>query len=97
MFAMYFHENINFCTQNTTFSSDLELADKAPEFKTKSRTSTGNYMSINILPSISNIYERRLYNQSQTYYDKTFLKYECGFHNIFHAQHCLVSMKDTRY
>ena len=55
VFAMYFHENINFCSQDTTFSSDLEFADKPPEFKMKPTTSTDNYSSINILPSISKI------------------------------------------
>lgn len=59
---MYFYENINFGIQNTAFSSDLELADKPPEFKMKSMTSKDNYKFINILPSISKIYERCIYN-----------------------------------
>ena len=50
-----------------------------------------NYRPINILPSISKIYERCLNNQSQTYLDKTFSKNEGGFRKRFNAEHCLVS------
>lgn len=74
-----------------TFSSDLELADKPPEFKMKSMTLKDNYRPINILPSISKIYERCLNNQSQTYLDKTFSKNEGGFRKRFNADNCLVS------
>ena len=63
-----------------------------PAFKRKSKTSKGNYKPISILPNISKIYERRLYNQIQTYFDNLLSKYQCGFRKGFNAQHSLVSM-----
>ena len=62
-----------------------------PAFKKKSKTSKDNYRAISILPNISKIYERCLYNQMQTY-DNLLSKYQCGFRRGFNAQHCLVSM-----
>ena len=92
MFARYFHKNINFCIENSIFPSDLKVADVTPAFKKKSKTSKDNYRLISILPNISKIYERCLYNQMQTYFDDILSKYQCGFGKGFNAQHCLVSM-----
>ena len=92
VFARYFHKNINICIENSIFPSDLNLADVTPAFKKKSKTSRDNYRPISILPNISNIYERCLFNQMQTCFDDILSKYQCGFHKGFNAQHCLVSM-----
>ena len=92
VFARYFHKNINFCIENSIFPSDLKVADVTPAFKKKSKTSKDNYRPISILPNISKIYERCLYNQVQTYFDNLLSKYQCGFRKGFNAQHCLVSM-----
>ena len=48
------------------FPSDLKAADVTPAFKKKSKTSKDNYRLISILLNIPKIYERCLYNQSQT-------------------------------
>ena len=39
VFATYFHENINFCTENSILPPDLKVADVTPAFKMKSKTS----------------------------------------------------------
>ena len=90
--ARYFHENINFCTENLILPSDLKVADVTPAVKKKFKTSKDNYIPINILPNISKIYERCLCNQIQTYFHEIVSKYQCGFHEGFNAQHCSVSM-----
>ena len=92
VFARYFHKNINFCIENSIFPSDLKVADVTPAFKTKSKISEDNYRPISILPNISKIYEKCLYNQVQTYFDNILSKYQYGFRKGFNAQHCLVSM-----
>ena len=77
MFARYFHKNINFCTENSIFPSDLKVADVTPAFKKKSKTSKENYRPLS--PNISKIYERYLYNQMQTDFDDILSKYKHGF------------------
>ena len=92
VFARYFHENIHFCIENSIFPSDLKVANVTPAFKKKSKTSKDNYRPISILPNISKIYERCLYNQMQTYFDNLLSKYQCGFRKGFNTQHCLINM-----
>ena len=92
--AGYLHKNISFCTENSIFLSDLKVADVTPAFKKKSKTLKDNYTPISILPNISKIYERCLYNQMQTYLDILLSKYQCGFRKGFNAQHCLVNMME---
>ena len=90
--ARYFHKNINFCIENSIFPSDLKLADVTPAFKKKYKTSKYNYRPITILPNISKIYERCLYNQMQTYFDNLLSKYQYRLRKGFNTQHCLLSM-----
>ena len=47
------------------FPSDLKLADVTPYYKKKSKISKGNFTPISILPKVSEIYERDIYNQMQ--------------------------------
>ena len=92
--ARYLHKNISFSTENSIFPSDLKVADVTPAFKKKSKTLKDNYTPISILPNISKIYERCLYNQMQTYLDILLSKYQWGFRKGFNAQHCLVNMME---
>ena len=77
VFAKDLHKNIDFCIENSIFPSDLKVADVTPAFKKKSKTSKDNYRPISILPNVSKIYERCLYNQMQTYFDDILCKYQC--------------------
>ena len=70
VFARYFHKHINFCIENSIFLSDLKVRDVTPAFKNR---------PISLLPNISKIYERCLYNQMQTYFDNLLSKYQCEF------------------
>ena len=60
-FAGYFHENINFCFENSCLPSDLKFADVTPAYKKKSKNSKDNYRPVNNLSSISKVYERYIY------------------------------------
>ena len=44
--AIYFHENINFCTENLILPSDLKVADVTPAVKKKCKTSKDNYIPL---------------------------------------------------
>ena len=92
VFAKDLHKNIDFCIENSIFPSDLKVADVTPAFRKKSKTSKDNYRPISILPNVSKIYGRCLYNQMQTYFDNASPKYRCGLRKSFNAQQCLVSM-----
>ena len=47
---------------------------------------------MSILPVISKIYERLMYDQMYTYFDQIFSKFQCGFHKGFSTHSCLLYM-----
>ena len=51
-----------------------------------------NYRPISILPNVSKIYERCLYDQIATYFEHIFSRYQCGFRKGYSAQQRLLSM-----
>ena len=58
----------------------------------KSKLSKKNYRPISILPNISKVYERCLYDQISDYFEDILSKYQCGFRKGYSAQHCLLVM-----
>ena len=61
-------------------------------FRKGHRNSETNYRPVSILPNLSEIYERCLYKQLSTFFDKILSKYQCGFRKGFNSQHCLATM-----
>ena len=49
-----------------------------------------NYRPVSILPSVSKIYERCIYDQINDYFQPLFSKLQCEFRKKFNAQHCLL-------
>ena len=94
-FAEYFYDNINYCIENSNFPSDLKSADVTPAYKKKSKTSKDNYRPVSILSNISKVYERCIYEQLQSYFEKILSPYQCGFQKGFNAQHCLIALIET--
>ena len=72
------------------FPPNLKLADVTPVFKNKSKNSKDKYRLVSMLPDISKIYERYLYNQIQVFFNSILSKYHCGFRRGYNAQHCLI-------
>ena len=91
-FSLYFHKNINYCLEQSLFPHDLKLADVASVYKKKSKASKGNYRPVSILSNISKVYERCIYDQIQTYFDKILSKYQCGFRKGYNSQQCLIAL-----
>ena len=62
----------------------------SPVHKKDETTSTGNDRPVSILPSISKIFKRNMYNQISTYIDTHLSKYLCGFRKGYSTQQCLI-------
>ena len=84
--------DINRCLQNGTFPNNLKNADITPIFKKGDRLSKDNYRPISILPTVSKVYEKLLYQQIYEYFNNIFSKYLCGFRKRHSTQHCLLFM-----
>ena len=55
------------------------------------KNSKENYMPASILPNFSNIYERCLFSQMFSYFEKVFCKYQCGLRQCLSVHYCLIS------
>ena len=90
--AFFIHHDFNNSLSSSTFPTALKYADVEPVFKKDDKTNKKNYRPISILPTLSKVYERFIYNQMYPYFDKRFSKFQYGFRKGFNAQHCLITM-----
>ena len=82
-FAKYMCDDINASIRSSKFHNELKEADIVPVHKKKSK---GNYRPISILPNISKVYERCLYDQMSEFFGNIFSKYQCGFRKGYSTQ-----------
>ena len=92
LFSHFIHHNFNNSLFSSSFPPVLKRADVLPVHKKKSKTDIENYRPISILPTLSKIYERCMYDQMYNYFNDIFSKYQCGFREGYSAQHCLLAM-----
>ena len=64
---------------NMNFPNPLKLADITPAHKNDDNTKKENYRPISILPSVSELYERNMFDQISVYIEKYLFPYLCGF------------------
>ena len=87
----FLHHNFNKSLSCSSFPTGMKYADVTPIHKEDDKTDK-NYRPISILPNLSKVYERLMYNQIYPYFDSVFSKFQCGFRKGFNAQHCLLTM-----
>ena len=72
----------------------MKYADVTPTHKKDDTNDKANYSPISILPNLSKVYERFMYNQIFPFFDAVFSKFQCGFRKGFNAKHCLLTMAE---
>ena len=77
--SSFVHVDINQNINEGKFPDNLKNADITPIFKKFDRIFKTNYRAVSILPTLSKIYEKILYQQIYEYFDNIFSKYLCGF------------------
>ena len=91
-FAKYICDDINTLIRSWKFHNELKKVDIVPVHKKKSKFSKENYRPISILPNISKVCERCLYDQIKNFFEDVFSKYRGGFRKSYSAQHCLLAV-----
>ena len=86
---MLFNNFIN-CIAFGQFPYKLKFADVSPLFKKCCKTDKSNYRLVSILPVISKVYERFIYNQLNDYFESKLSKFQCGFRKVYSAQYCML-------
>ena len=88
----FLYHNFNNSLSCATFPTSMKYADVIPIHKKDDKTDKENYRPIRILPNLSKVYERLMYNQIYPYFGTLFSKFQCGFRKCFNAQDCLLAM-----
>ena len=70
----------------------MKYADVTPIHKKDDKTDKENYRPISILPNLSKVYVRLMYNQIYPYFDTLFSNFQGGFRKGFNTLHCLLAM-----
>ena len=83
---------INKSIETGYFADSLKLANVAPVFKKEDPFDKSNYKPVSILPLLSKLYEKVIYNQL-SYYSESFLNnILCGFQKAHSMQHALLKL-----
>ena len=88
IFAGFIAKDFNNCVDKGVFADDLKHADVTRMHKKKAKCDKTNYRSVIILPNISKIYEKLIYNQLYDYFDDILSPSQCGFCKGHSTQHC---------
>ena len=78
IFANFICLHFNYCIDIGEFPQELKNADIIPVHKRK-KSDKANYRPVSILPNLSKIYEKLIYNQLYDYFYKILLPSQCGF------------------
>ena len=74
------------------FPDLLKLADITPVHKKDDKSTKENYRPVSILPSISKVFEKKIYAQIENFMNKHLSQYLCGFRPGYSTQYCLINM-----
>ena len=73
----------------------MKLADVTPVHKKESRVGKSNYRPVNLLPIISQIFERCMHRQVSECFETVQSKFQCGLRKSHSAKDCLLAMVEN--
>ena len=80
---------INDCLLKGSFPDNLKLANIKPVHKKDEPTDKESYRPVSVLPLISKIFERLIYDQLNEYLDQYLNSLLCSFRKANSTQHAL--------
>ena len=83
---------INKCISIKSFPDELKVADVIPVFKKEDPNNKANYRPISLLPIISKIFERVLFEQIEMFSEKILSPKLYGFRKGHSTQHALLNL-----
>ena len=92
IFSYFIHHSFNNSLFSSIFPQDLKKADIILIHKKKSKFDIENYRPVSILPVLSKIYERCMFDQMYSYFNQVLSKHQCGFRQGHSTQHSLLVM-----
>ena len=92
LFSRYTATTINRCITGGTFVNAFKKTEVWPIYERDGWTEKSNYTPISVLSNVSKIYERCIYEQIYSYFDKIFSKNQFGFRKGLNFQHILLAV-----
>ena len=92
IFADFLCETVNCTIKTSNFPSCLKLADITPLHEKGRKDNKENYRPVSILPTLSKIFERILFEQISGFFDNFLSEKQCGFRKGYSTQYCLVNL-----
>ena len=80
------------CIKCCEFPHTMKMAEIIPSFKKGHRTKKENYRPVSILPSVSKIFEKSMYEEINQYMSDKLSPFLCGFRKGYSTQDCLLVM-----
>ena len=74
------------------YPTNLKLADVTPIHKKNETTLMKNYRPVSLIPIVSKLFEREMYDQILLYIDKYLSPYLFGYRKGYSTEQCLVAM-----
>ena len=68
------------------------MADVIPIFRKVDPSEEANYRPINLLPSLSKVYEKLVYQQLNIFFENKLSPLLCGFRSKYSTQHALLNL-----
>ena len=92
IFADFLAESLKGAIKTYNYPNCLKLADITRLHKKERKGNKENYRPVSILPTLSKILERILFEQISVYFDKFLSDQQCGFRKGYSTQHCLLNL-----
>ena len=80
---------INEAIKNNKFPNSLKLSDITPVFKKLDPSDKANYRPVSVLPLLSKVFEKIIYDQLYEYLENFLSELLCGFRKAHSTQHAL--------
>ena len=70
----------------------MKMAEITPSHKEDDRTKKDNYRPVSIMPSVSKLFEKNMYEDINKFMNDKLSPYLCGFRKGYNTQYCLMVM-----
>ena len=91
-FGNFIYKSFSYCLKKGEFSCVLKHADVIPVHKKETKSDKANYRPVSILPNLSKMHEKLMYQQLYEHFNSILSPKQCGFPKGYSAQHCLMVM-----
>ena len=85
IFSYFMYHYFNNSLSCSTFITSMRYAEVTPTHQKDDQTDKENYRPISILPNLSKVYERLMYDQIYPYFQTIFSKFQCEFWKGFNG------------